>query len=89
MNEQNIIDIAVKSIWLTMQVAAPALISALIAGLVVSIFQAATQINEQTMSFIPKIFVMFGALVFCGPWIIKILVEFTVGLYSQIPSFSP
>ncbi len=88
MNEQNVIDIASRTIWVTMQVAAPALIAALIAGLIVSIFQAATQINEQTMSFIPKVVVMLATLIICGPWIIQTMVGFTMTLFQEIPKFS-
>jgi len=88
MNEQTVIDIASKTIWVTMQIAAPALIAALIAGLLVSIFQAATQINEQTMSFIPKVVVMLATLIICGPWIIQTMVGFTVNLFREIPNLS-
>jgi len=88
MNEQTVIDIASKTIWVTMQIAAPALLAALIAGLLVSIFQAATQINEQTMSFIPKVVVMLATLIICGPWIIQTMVGFTVNLFREIPNLS-
>lgn len=86
MTEQTVIDLASKTIMLTMQIAAPALIAALVTGLIVSIFQAATQINEQTMSFIPKIFVMLLTIIICGPWIIQKMVGFTVNLFHEIPT---
>lgn len=86
MTEQAVLDIAAKTIWVTMQVAAPALVATLIMGLVVSIFQAATQINEQTLSFIPKILAMTVALVVCGPWILHVMMGFTVELIKGIPS---
>ena len=60
------------------------LIAAMVVGLVISIFQAATQINEQTMTFIPKIVVVFLSLLIFGPWIIELLVTFTTGIISQI-----
>ncbi|MBM9537420.1 flagellar biosynthesis protein FliQ [Desulfobulbus alkaliphilus] len=72
---------AVETILLT---AAPMLIAAMVFGLVISIFQAATQINEQTMTFIPKIVAVFITLLIFGPWIINLLVTFTTGILTQI-----
>ena len=72
---------AVETVLLT---SAPMLLAALVVGLVISIFQAATQINEQTMTFIPKIVAVFLSLLIFGPWIIEILVTFTTGILSQI-----
>lgn len=86
MTEQTVIDIGVKTIWVAMKVASPALIATLLAGLVVSIFQAATQINEQTLSFIPKIMVMTLAIIVCGPWIIQTMMGFTADIFHSIPS---
>jgi flagellar biosynthetic protein FliQ len=62
--------------------AAPMLIVALLVGLLVSIFQAATQINEQTLTFVPKIVAVFITLLIFGSWLIKILTLFTVGLFD-------
>ena len=64
--------------------AAPMLIAAMVIGLLISIFQAATQINEQTMTFIPKIVAVFVTLLIFGPWIIELLVTFTTGILAQI-----
>ena len=64
--------------------AAPMLIAAMVIGLLISIFQAATQINEQTMTFIPKIVAVFVTLLIFGPWIIELLVTFTTGILEQI-----
>lgn len=89
MTEQAVLDIATKTIWLTIQIAAPILLAALAAGLLISIFQAATQINEQTLSFIPKIVVMLAAIVICGPWILQKMVGFTTNLLKEIPNYSP
>ncbi|NRA65215.1 MAG: flagellar biosynthesis protein FliQ [Pseudobacteriovorax sp.] len=88
MNEQTVIDLGWKTGWLAIQVAAPALLATLFMGLVVSIFQAATQINEQTLSFIPKVLAIAVALLVFGPWIITIMMEFTVGLFQSIPRLS-
>jgi len=86
MTEQTIIDLGAKAVWVTMQIAAPALISTLVIGLLVSIFQAATQINEQTLSFIPKIIFMTIAMMLCGPWIIQTMMIFTTNLINDIPT---
>lgn len=87
MTEQMVIDIASKGLWVAIKVAAPALLAILVTGLAVSIVQAATQINEQTMSFIPKVLAMTLALIFFGPWIIKLLMEFTIMIISGIPGY--
>ncbi len=65
-------------------VAAPMLLAGLIVGLVVSIFQAATQINEQTMTFIPKIVAVFVTMLIFAPWMIKVLVSFTRSVLTRI-----
>ena len=63
MTDQTVIDLGSRAMWVAVQVAAPALLTTLLVGILVSIFQAATQINEQTLSFIPKILVLTAALV--------------------------
>ena len=62
--------------------AAPMLIIGLLVGLLISIFQAATQINEQTLTFVPKIVAVFITMLIFGPWLIKVLTEFTYGLFD-------
>ena len=88
MDESNIIDLGVKSVWVAIKIASPALLSTLIMGLIVSIFQAATQINEQTLSFIPKILAMTIALVVSGAWIIQVITGFTIDLIKSIPLYT-
>jgi flagellar biosynthetic protein FliQ len=80
-----VIDIGSRAIWIAIQVAAPILVAALVMGLVISIFQAATQINEQTLAFIPKILLMTAALVVCGPWMLHLMIGFTTELFNGIP----
>jgi flagellar biosynthetic protein FliQ len=70
---------------LALLIAAPLLLTALLVGVVVGMFQAATQINEMTLSFIPKLLAMAAVLAFTGPWMIKSLVEYTRGLIESIP----
>jgi flagellar biosynthetic protein FliQ len=74
-----------QAIELTLMLAAPMLLTALIIGLAVSIFQAATQINEMTLSFIPKMFGIFGALLLAGHWMVNMMVEYIIRLFSSIP----
>lgn len=74
-----------QALELTLMVSGPPLLSALIIGLVVSIFQAATQINEMTLSFIPKLIGMFVVLIITGPWMISLLVDYIQRLFNSIP----
>lgn len=76
MNAQEVITIGQQALWLTVLVSAPLLITALAIGLVVSVLQAATQINEMTLSFLPKLLAMFLMLVAAGPWMLALLVDY-------------
>lgn len=78
-------DIAKQAISVALLVSAPMLLGSLIMGILVSIFQAVTQINEQTLSFIPKILVIIGALVLAAPWMSDQLTTFTTDLILSIP----
>jgi flagellar biosynthetic protein FliQ len=69
----------------TLMVSAPLLLVALIIGLIVSIFQAATQINEATLSFIPKLIGIFVALVVAGPWMLSVLLDYMRNIFNGIP----
>lgn len=88
MTDQTVLDIGAKALWVTIQVSTPVLAAALVMGVLVSIFQAATQINEQTLSFVPKILLITVALVICGPWILQVMTEFTTDLFKTIPEIS-
>jgi flagellar biosynthetic protein FliQ len=70
---------------MTLMLAAPLLLTALAVGLIVGIFQAATQINEMTLSFIPKLLAMAAMLALTGPWMLRTLVEYTRNLIESIP----
>jgi flagellar biosynthetic protein FliQ len=70
---------------LTLMLSAPLLLVALVTGLVVGAFQAATQINEMTLSFIPKLIAMAATLVIAGPWMLKLIVSYTRDLIESIP----
>jgi len=75
-----------EALELTLLVSAPLLLTALAVGLLISVFQAATQINEMTLSFIPKLLGVFIATVVCGPWILQLLIDYTQRLFSNIPN---
>ena len=85
MTSQSVLTLVQQALFITALVAAPMLLTALIVGLVVSIFQAATQINEMTLSFIPKLVAMFAVLVFAGPWMLATLVDYVQRLFGSIP----
>ena len=86
MTPETVTTIGQQALWVTMLIAAPLLLSALAVGLLVGMFQAATQINEMTMSFIPKLLVLVLALVVAGPWMLSVIVNYTTNLMAQIPS---
>jgi flagellar biosynthesis protein FliQ len=85
MNSTAVIAIVRDALELTLIVSAPLLLTALVAGLVVSVFQAATQINEMTLSFIPKLIAVFVAVVVAGPWMLQLMIDYTQRLFTSIP----
>ena len=84
MTDQTVIDIAGKAIMVAMKIAAPALVSTLVVGLLVSVIQAATQINETTLSFIPKLLAIFAALVIAGPWMLSYMADYMTRMLHGI-----
>jgi flagellar biosynthetic protein FliQ len=86
MTPETVMTIAQRAMEMTLMLAAPLLLVALLVGLLVGVFQAATQINEMTLSFIPKLLGMAAALVIAGPWMLKELVSYTQNLIQSIPS---
>jgi len=86
MTPETVMMIGQRALEITLMLAAPMLLVALTVGLLVGIFQAATQINEMTLSFIPKLIGMATALVIAGPWMLKELVNYTRTLIESIPS---
>ena len=86
MTPETVITIGQQALQLTLLLAAPLLLSALAAGLVVSLFQAATQINEMTLSFIPKLLITVATLVIGGPYMLGTLTDYTLRLFQAIPS---
>ena len=85
MENDFVIEVVNQAIKVTLMLAAPMLIAALVVGVLVSIFQAVTQINEQTLSFIPKILVIIATLVIFSPWMMETMVSYTRELFESIP----
>jgi len=86
MDPQGVITIAQQALYAAVLLSAPLLLASLAVGLVVSILQAATQINEMTLSFIPKMLAMIATLVIAGPWMIAFFVDFLRRMYESIPT---
>ena len=86
MDPQGVITLAQQALYVAVMLAAPMLVASLVIGLIVSILQAATQINEMTLTFIPKMLAMIAVLVIAGPWMITFFVDFMRRLYESIPS---
>jgi len=85
MTPETVVNIGQQALQIMLLIAAPMLLSALLTGLLVSIFQAATSINEQTLTFIPKLVVMFIVMILAGPWMIGTMTDYVTRLYSSIP----
>jgi flagellar biosynthetic protein FliQ len=86
MDQDTIINLASQAMSLAFKVAGPLLLGAMVVGLLVSIFQAVTQIQEQSLTLIPKIAAIAVIVVLLGPWMLDQLVLYTTNLYSAIPS---
>ncbi|AMO35680.1 flagellar biosynthesis protein FliQ [Thauera humireducens] len=81
-----VIELGRQAVEVTLMVSAPLFLAALVTGLIISIFQAATQINEMTLTFVPKLVAIFVTLVLAGPWMITMLTDFMRRLFESIPS---
>jgi flagellar biosynthetic protein FliQ len=86
MTPESVVEIGQYAMRTVVMVAGPMLLTGMIVGLVISIFQAATQINEMTLSFIPKLIGMAVTIVVAGPWMLKVIVTYTRALIESIPS---
>ncbi|HRC60476.1 flagellar biosynthesis protein [Candidatus Propionivibrio aalborgensis] len=85
MTPELVMNIGRQAIEMMLILAGPLLLSALFIGLIISIFQAATQINEQTLSFIPKLVGIFLVLILAGPWMLQMMVDYIRRLFESIP----
>ena len=80
-----VMDLGRQAVEMSILLAGPMLVSALVIGLIISIFQAATQINEQTLSFIPKLLAVFNVLILAGPWMLQTMIDYMRRLFESIP----
>ena len=85
MTPETVVNIGQQALQIMLLISAPMLLAALLTGLLVSIFQAATSINEQTLTFIPKLVVMFIVMILAGPWMIETMTDYVTRLYTSIP----
>lgn len=85
MTPATVMELGRQAIEVTLLIAAPLLLTALVVGLIVSVFQAATQLNESTLQFVPKLVAMFIALLIAGPWILQYLIDYMQRLFGSIP----
>jgi flagellar biosynthesis protein FliQ len=85
MNPETVMTIGTRALEITLLLSAPMLVVALVTGLLIGVFQAATQINEMTLSFIPKLVAMAATLTLAGPWMLKLIVNYTRELFESIP----
>jgi len=83
----SVLDIGQRALEVTFALGAVLLIPALAVGLLVAMFQAATQINEVTLTFIPKLIIVVVILMMTGPWMLQVIINFTVTLFESIPDF--
>jgi flagellar biosynthetic protein FliQ len=86
MDSQQVFTIGQNGLYMLLMISAPILLAVLIVGLVISVFQAATQINEQTLSFVPKVLAAVAVLAIAGPWMITMLVDYIRQTLTSIPS---
>ena len=86
MTPESVMAIGTEAMKVALALAAPLLLAALISGLVVSLLQAATQINEMTLSFIPKILAVVATIIIAGPWMLNLLLDYIRTLFSNLPN---
>jgi len=85
MTPEMVLTVATDSLTVATMLAAPLLLSALATGVAIGVLQAATQINEMTLSFIPKLLVLVAALLIAGPWMLQVIINYTQTLFASIP----
>ncbi|MFP4592724.1 flagellar biosynthesis protein FliQ [uncultured Ralstonia sp.] len=87
MTPEYVLNMARQAMQVAMMVGAPMLLVSLVVGLLVAIFQAATQLNEQTLSFIPKLLAVSATMVLAGPWLLSVIVDYTRDVLTNIPNY--
>ena len=86
MDTDLVMELARDAVTLTLLLSAPILLVSLVIGLVIAMFQAATQINEMTLSFVPKLLAVAVVLIWAGPWMLRLITDFTTNLVERIPA---
>ncbi len=87
MNQEMVMDVGIEAIRVVLMISAPILLLGLLVGLIVSIIQATTQIQEQTLTFIPKLVAIALALLIFGPWMMSMMYDFTINIFENIPNY--
>lgn len=87
MTEELVIQLGQEALKTTAMLSAPVLVSTLVVGLIISIFQALTQINEATLTFVPKMIIVALVIVIAGPWMLDVMKGFTFQLFSNLPAY--
>lgn len=87
MSEDIVLSLGRDAIWTTVLLAAPLLVSALVVGLIVSIVQAVTQINESTLTFIPKMLTIVIVMIIMAPWMTQMITAYTTELFTALPNY--
>lgn len=85
--EAKLMALAIETYKITLLISLPMLLAGLVVGLLVSIFQATTQINEMTLTFVPKILAVIAVLIFTLPWMLNMILDYTKSIFNLIPSF--
>jgi flagellar biosynthetic protein FliQ len=88
MTEQFAIDVARNAFMTALEIGGPLLMGSLVVGMLVSVFQAVTQINESTLSFVPKILVVAGGLALLGPWMATTLIAYLINTFNSLPTLA-
>lgn len=86
MTPESVMALGTEAMKIALALAAPLLLAALISGLIVSLLQAATQINEMALSFIPKILAVFTTMVIAGPWMLNLILDYMRNLFTSLPT---
>ena len=88
MTQDQVLSVFKEALWLVLELSGPMLIISIIIGLIISIFQAATQIHEQTLTFVPKLVAIAVILLISGPWMMNVIGDFTIKLFEMITKLS-
>lgn len=85
--ESKLVALGIETFKISLYLSMPMLLAGLLAGLAISIFQATTQINEMTLSFVPKVLIVIVVAIFTMPWMMNMMIEFTIRIFDMIPTF--